>query len=164
LRVGVADRLDLGVRAAHAATSVGLDAKWNLVRSPVFDLAIDPMLQWAFVLDVTHVHLPVLLGFNASETVSVVLTPGVLYGYSSDAEEIDSDLSRVMATDGFSARFGLGLNLRVSPKFAVQPEVTVIRSLEAHPDSEFDSVLLYVFGVGFNLGSLPDFADVDAPP
>jgi len=166
LRVGAAERLDFGFRAANAATSLGFDFKWNLVRSPSFDFSVDPMLQWAFALDVTHVHFPLLFGINASENFSVVLTPGVIYGYSDELDDIDSDLSRVMATDGLSARFGLGLNIRVSKGFAVQPEITFIRSLEDHSDanSEFDSVLMYVFGIGFNLANLPDFSDVDGPP
>jgi hypothetical protein len=164
LRVGAADRLDFGFRAANAATSLGFDFKWNLVRSPVFDFALDPMLQWAFALDITHLHFPLLFGINASESFSVVLTPGIIYGYSDDLDEIDNDLSRVMGTDGFSARFGAGFNIRISPRFAIQPELTLIRSLEDHSDSEFDSVLMYVFGVGFNIANLPDFSDVDAPP
>jgi hypothetical protein len=134
------------------------------VRSPVFDLAVDPMLQWAFALDVTHVHFPLLVGINASENFSVVLTPGVIYGYSDDLDDIDNDLSRVMATDGLSGRMGLGFNIRFSKGFAIQPEVTFIRSLESHPDSEFDSVLMYVAGIGFNLGNLPDYSDVEALP
>jgi hypothetical protein len=68
-----------------------------------------------------------------------------------------------MATDGLSVRGGLGLNIRVSPKFAIQPELTVIRGLqEPGPDSSFDSVFMYVFGVGFNIANLPDFSDVAA--
>lgn len=164
LRVGIAERLDFGFRAANVASSLGFDFKWNLVRSPVFDVALDPMVQWAFALDITHVHFPVLLGINASESFSVVLTPGIVYGYSDELEDIDTDLSRVLATDGFSARMGVGFNVRISQGFAIQPEVTLIRSIQDHPDSEFDSVLMYVFGVGFNLANLPDFSDVDAAP
>lgn len=165
LRVGLAERLDFAFRV-NALSSVGLDAKFNFVRSPVFDLAIDPMLQWSF-LDVTHLHLPLVAGFNASENVTIVLTPGVIYGYSDYDfdEDVGGDIARVMAADGLYARAGLGLNIRISPKFAIQPEVTVIRALEdPGPDSNFDSVFMYVFGVGFNLMNLPDFADVGGTP
>lgn len=165
LRIGVAERLDFGLRVANAS-SVGLDMKWNLLRSPGFDVAIDPMLQWAFGIDVTHVHLPVLLGFNASESFSVVLTPGVMYGHSSEIEEIDSDVARLMSADGLSARVGLGFNVRPSPRFAIQPELTFLRSIQPREDSAFDELFVYVIGVGFSFGNLPDFADVDpnAPP
>jgi hypothetical protein len=164
LRVGLADRLDFAFRV-NALTSVGLDTKFNFVRSSTFDLAIDPMVQWAFALDVTHLHLPLVVGFNASEDLSVVLTPGVIYGYSDyDFEDdIGGDLARVMAADGLYARAGIGVNVRISPKFALQPELSVIRSLEdPGPNSSFDSVYMYVFGVGFNLANLPNFADADA--
>ena len=163
LRVGLAERMDFSFRV-NALTSIGLDTKFNFIRSPSFDLAIDPMVQWAFVLDVTHIHLPLLLGFNVSRDVSVVLTPGVIYGSSGyDFEDdVGGDIARVMAADGLHARGGIGINVRVTPKFALQPEVTVIRALEdPGPGSNFDSVYMYVFGVGFNLANLPDFSDVD---
>jgi hypothetical protein len=160
LRPGLGERFDMGFRVS-AMSSLGLDFKWNIVRSPVFDVAIDPMVQWAFLLDITHFHFPVLLGFNASESLSVVLTPGIIYGYSDLDEDIDADLSRVFATNGMSLRAGLGFNIRVSPKFALQPEITVIRGLEEPKDSNFDSIYMYVAGLGFNFGTLPDFSDVD---
>jgi hypothetical protein len=161
LRPGLGERLDMGFRV-NALSSIGFDFKWNLVRSPAFDLAIDPMVQWAFYLDITHFHFPLLLGFNASETLSVVLTPGIIYGYADTDDEIDADLAQVFATNGMSARVGLGLNVRVSPKFALQPEVTVIRGLERPEGRNFESVFMYVAGIGFNFGGLPDFSDVEA--
>jgi hypothetical protein len=39
----------------------------------------------------------------------------------------------------------------LSKKFALHPEVTLLRTLER------DSVTLSVFGLGFNFGNLPSF-------
>ena len=52
-------------------------------------------------------------------------------------------------------RLGVGFNIRVSNGFAMQPEVTFLRTFEE------SASLLYMFGIGFNFGSLPSFADLE---
>jgi len=165
LRVGIVDRLDFGFRAANF-TSLGIDLKLNFVRTPSFDLALDPMVQWAgLVVDTTHYHLPLLIGINLSDSFSIVATPGIMYATSELDKTLDlAEASQIMGTTGLSARFGLGFNARVSPKFAIQPELTFMRALNPPTDTEFENVTIFVFGVGFNIGNLPDFSDANGEP
>ena len=160
LRVGIVDRLDFGFRAANF-TSLGVDLKANFLRTPSFDMAIDPMVQWAFAVDSTHFHLPLLLGLNLSDSFSIVATPGIMYATSSlDYEDDLSELKQLMGTTGLSMRFGLGFDARVSKKFAIHPEVTFLRAVNPPTDTVFKDVTIFVFGVGFNIGALPDYSDV----
>jgi hypothetical protein len=170
LRVGIADRFDFGFRAANMS-SLGVDIKGNFLRSEVLDLALDPFVQWSFLggVDTTHVHLPLLVGFNASPKITVLLTPGMMYGVSSFKYANDADLSelkQLMGTNGFYARLGLGLDARLSKKFAIHPEITVLKALNPPTDSVFESTLMYTFGFGFVLGAQPDYSDLAgaAPP
>ena len=64
-----------------------------------------------------------------------------------------------MATsDGLFARFGIGFDFRLSPPFALHPEVTAMRSFGDDPD------LIYMAGFGFSFGHLPSFGDQADPP
>lgn len=165
LRVGILDRLDFGFRAANFM-SLGIDLKGHLLKTPTFDLAVDPMVQWAALgVDTTHFHLPLLLGINASEAFSIVVTPGLMYGISNlNTDEDLPEIQQMMGTTGLSWRAGIGFNARVSPKFAIHPELTVMRAMNPPSDSEFENVTQFVFGVGFNLGKLPDYSDVNGTP
>ena len=135
------DRLDFGFRAANF-TSLGLDLKRNFLRTPSFDLAVDPMVQWAaLVVDTTHFHLPLLIGVNLSDSFSIVATPGIMYATSNLDPSLDvGEVEQLMGTTGLSARFGLGFDARVSPKFAIHPEVTFLRALNPPTDTEFENV------------------------
>ncbi len=162
LRWGVADRVDLGFHVNNMS-SLAFDAKVNLFKGRL-DLALDPGVQWYNVtigtgsnnesLNVFYFHGPLLIDFNVSETLSFVLTPGVVYALVSTDLIADSDRERATTTDGLFGRIGLGLNIRASKKFAVHPEVTVMRNFG---DSK---ALTYMAGVNFNFGSLPDFSDI----
>src|SRR5690606_6869743 len=69
LRLGISEQVDIGFRAANM-TSIGGDVKFNFLRSEVVDLAVDPGIQWMFVgFSVYHVHVPLLVGINLSESV-----------------------------------------------------------------------------------------------
>jgi hypothetical protein len=165
LRVGILERLDFGFRAANFM-SLGLDVKGHLLKTPNFDLAIDPMVQWAAIgIDTTHLHLPLLIGINASEAFSIVVTPGIMYGISDlNTEEDLPEVQQMMGTTGLSWRAGIGFDARVSPKFAIHPELTIMRALNPPSDSEFENVTMFVFGIGFNFGKLPDYSDVEGGP
>jgi hypothetical protein len=53
-------------------------------------------------------------------------------------------------------RPGLGFNFRLSPRFALHPEITFLKPLEEN------SGLIYNFGLGFNFGNLPVFGSSEA--
>jgi hypothetical protein len=155
LRAGVADRVDLGFRISNL-TSLGGDAKFNIVRSEVFDLALDPGVQWIHLKvgdassEIFYFHAPLLLGFNLGKRVSIVATPGAVYNLVS-SEMIGTGGDGLTSAGGIFARLGLGLNLRFSDHFAMQPEVTAMRGFG---DGE---AWLFSVGLGFNFGTLPLF-------
>ncbi len=163
LRVGLVDRLDFGLRAANFS-SLGLDLKANFLRSEAFDLAIDPFVQWSFSgINTTHIHLPLLVGFNPSRDLTILLTPGMMYGVSNLDTKTENDLSelkQIMGTAGFYARLGVGLDVRLTPRFGIHPEITVLKALHPPDSSVFESTLMYTFGFGFNIGAQPDYSDV----
>lgn len=161
LRLGVSDQVDVGFRASNV-TSLGADVKYNFLRDETIDLAVDPGVQWLFVgFNVYHLHLPLLVGWNLSDNVSLVLTPGIMYGVSNHDtgnSDVDREIDQLLTTDGLYGRAGLGVNFRITPKFALHPEVTFLRSFKGDArDSYVSGAMSYMFGIGFNFGNLPAY-------
>ncbi len=163
LRVGVLDTLDIGARVANLS-SFGADVKWNFIKSEVFDMAFDPGVQVFHISassgdatsSFTEVfgHIPLIFGINAGDSVTFVPTAGVTYGMASATASSGSDASAAAMIDGLMFRGGLGINFRISPKFAMQPEVTYLKYLNKDTDPAISWV---VFGLGFNFGNLPQY-------
>lgn len=167
LRIGVADRVDLGFRVANL-TSLGADAKINLVRG-AFDLAIMPGVQGGYIsassggssssssssgLGIVYLHLPAILGFNLSRSFTLLATPGIMYSIATGSTATaDSDRVQYTAT-GFSLRLGIGANIRVASSFSIQPELTALYVPET-------SGVLFTGGIGFSFGAHPDYSDVN---
>jgi hypothetical protein len=91
MRVGVVDRMDVGLRLT-GMMNAGLDVKWNFLRSSTLDLAIDPRIDWLFVaIDnrdrAVLAHLPVMVGINVAEPVTVGAV-GAPYGAAPAAAPI----------------------------------------------------------------------------
>ena len=159
LRVGLSDRVDMGFRVANSS-SLGGDLKWNFLRAPALDLAVAPSMQ-SISIEVNggdeyvqHWHLPVLVGVNINEAMSVILTPGVSYA-ALRGEARPSFISTIDVpgeTSGVMGRLGLGLDLRPTKGFALHPEMTALHAVD-------DDVTFIMFGLGFNFVNLPDFSD-----
>jgi len=167
LRVGLADTVDIGARVSNLS-SIGADVKWNFLKSEMFDMAIDPGFQFFYVagtgasFSTLNLHGPLMFGINAGDSVSIVPTVGVSYAYATASANFDTSDGRnsAVSTSGLMFRGGLGFDFRVTERFAIHPELTVLKSLNA--DNE-DSVLLYMAGIGFNFGNLPKYgAGADA--
>jgi hypothetical protein len=158
LRVGVADEVDVGVKLLNMS-SLGADVKWNFIKGDTFDMAAVPGFQ-VFHFSVNDAgftqfygNLPLLFGINVGDSVTFVPSAGVTYSFSSGEASGDSDSnSAAFSEGGLWLRGGVGINFRISPKFAMHPEVTFLKNIA--DDTEVDT-LLYVFGLGFNFGSLP---------
>lgn len=147
-RIGLANRLDLGVRAA-GFTSAATDLKWNFVRTRVFDVAIDPGSQWLYdrANDVHYFYLnaPLMLGFNLRDDLTLVFVPAFalqattrdtlapcpvpLPPATQQTPPCGSEVTRWLGPTAPIVRAGLGLSWRMFRDFAVQPEVTVSRQL-----------------------------------
>jgi hypothetical protein len=163
VRVGVADSVDLGFRFADLS-SLGVDGKFNFLRSRVFDMAVDPGVQGAYIsaggdsLGLFYFNLPLLLGINFSRALSLVLTPGFTYLLATTSVAAGGTSSAVVSGSAPLARFGVGLNIRIGQRFAIQPEVTALRGFDAEEPTYWN------FGLGFVIGtskdSMPDYSDV----
>jgi hypothetical protein len=162
VRIGLADRLDLGIRESNFS-GLSSDLKFNFLRGR-FDMALDPAVQ-GYYYDVSGLttpiaaaqfHLPLLLGINFDEDTALVLTPGfvataattVVAGTGADAQQTAA------LSSGLGARLGLGLHIRTGRRLAWQPELTVFH--------EFNDVSswVYVLGIGMNVGAQPDTSDI----
>jgi hypothetical protein len=97
LRVGIFDGLELGVSLRGAYTpaisvwGAALDAKIQLYRSELFELALDPGVSWDLLSTAGEnasfysAALPVLAGLNLGDGHQLILSPGfILQWVSSD--------------------------------------------------------------------------------
>jgi hypothetical protein len=164
VRIGVADRFDIGVHL-HNLSSLGADFKYNPVKG-VFDLALDPGFQW-FTFgsgstgangedDTVHIfyfHVPLMMAVNPTDWFTVVLTPGFTYGLF--VGEIFGDNADT-TIGGALFRGSLGFQFRVSDKFAIHPEMTILKSFET-------AGTIISAGIGFNFGSIPGYKDLRDP-
>jgi hypothetical protein len=157
IRIGVADELDVGVKVLNLS-SLGADVKWNFIKGDTFDMAAVPGFQ-VFHFSANdegytqlYGNLPLLFGINVGESVTIVPSAGVTYSLGSATVTDSDDNSAAYSASGLWLRGGIGFNFRISPKFAMHPEITFLKNLPG--DNEVDT-LLYVFGLGFNIGSLP---------
>jgi hypothetical protein len=172
MRIGAAENLDVGLRVANL-TTLGADLKWNFLKGP-FDMAIAPGAQFFYYstgtssgsnsasasISGTYLHLPLLLGINLTENVTLVPTVGIMYGAVGGSSSVSSgdgsnDSVKASSNTGVIGRFGFGADFRVSAKFALHPEITIMKGFRERAEG-----VVYLAGLGFNFGTLPDYSDV----
>ena len=150
-RVGVAERADIGLHFSHFS-SIGVDFKYNPVRSEVFDFAVDPMAQGVYVpseqMFVGYLQLPLLFDLNLSETTSIVLSPGISY-YATKGVPSGTEFTYPTSLPLFRA--GIGFDFRTSKRFALHPDFTFLFPFEDR------YAVMFLAGIGLNFGALPDF-------
>lgn len=166
VRYGLSDKVDIGGRLSNVLTTSG-DIKWNPLRSPAFDLSIAPGVQFYQVQGIGNedvddaadasrtvfiAHLPLLLGLNLSRSVVLVPTVGISYALAKEAPVSASDIEQSQVVRGAFLRAGLGIDLRLIEHVALHPEFTVMRGI-----SEMDGYMLYMGGIGFVIGNLPEY-------
>ncbi len=152
-RHGLTDRLEIGASITGLPLLVGeagLDLKWNFHRSPGLDLALAPAVGGLFVANLDdeddfdedddatevdaalfHTTLPLLAGINVAPWATVVPHAGL-------------GLFTTGAATAPYATFGLGMQLRPSATFAIQPGVEILRRLDGE-DATLASVSLGLF-------------------
>ena len=159
MRIGVAEPVDIGVRVANLST-LGADVKVNFLKGG-FDMAIGPGFQVFRVgagntsVTMTYLHAPLMLGINLGQSVALVLTPGLMYGVGS-AQSTTSGEEAATTTSGVIGRAGFGAEFVLMEKFALHPELTMMLPLGESPSN-----FVYLFGLGFNFGALPDRSDLE---
>jgi hypothetical protein len=159
IRVGVVDRLDVGVRA-NDSDSLGIDAKLWLVKSPVFDLAFAGGFDTYLVLGLlesgtssaTRAFAGPIVGLNLTRTVSVTAWYAV-----TRLEWTGQSLGEIDGTGQWAGQGGLGIDIRITPYFAIHPGVALV--YWGHNTDE-DREWGVMYGVGFAGGRLPRFDDV----
>ena len=159
-RVGLADRVDFGFGLKNLYSPT-LDLKVNFLKTKYFDMSVAPMINYIFAatsgatVQLFYFHVPLLLGINFSEAVSLVLTPGFVYGLA-----VGTGTASTSATGSFYGsapwfRIGGGVNIRVNRKIALQPEVTMIRSFS----DDTGNAMAFFFGIGVSFLNQPDFSE-----
>jgi hypothetical protein len=170
-RIGVLDGLEVGVREQFVLGSLAMDFKVRLLKGRL-DLALDPGLQVLYLSDGTpaYFHAAVLLGINAWDWLSAVLSPGLVYytanpggpsgapgGTLQPGEFAPTYAGQAPPMTGAMARIGCGLDLRITHNLAIHPEVTFLKPIDL-------DMLVGVIGIGFNVGAQPDYSDLAGPP
>jgi hypothetical protein len=145
-RWGLVRQLDLGARTT--LTSAGLDLKWNALRTRHFDLALDGGVQ--LLSNTFYVEMPVLIGINVNELFSVLPSTGLTLG-SGDEPALNGHGTESRRPAGrVFVRAGLGAQLRVTSRFAIQPEANYF-----HFTSSGNTRTFYSAGLGFCIGPQP---------
>jgi hypothetical protein len=164
LRAGLSDRVDLGVRVT-TGLSAGADLKVNFVRGDAFDVAFDPGAQAVYYAPaalcfacgahdwvetgILHADLPFLFAWNANRRVSFVASAGATFsGTTGPVPNVSANLPTTRGTFG---RIGLGIDLRLTRRFAIHPEVTSMLRVDG------PATLLTSYGLGFTFGALPRY-------
>ena len=175
VRYGVAEGFEFGARVANFDT-IAADGKIRLLKGTL-DLALDPGLQFIYLgsisssdsqgnstsasVGVIYFHVPLLVGFNVSPTVSLVASPGFVYAVTTANVSSSNQTQEATLSSGILGRLGFGVNIRTSKRLSIQPEITFMKAFQN------TDALLYIFGLGFNIGAQPDYSDLGgggAPP
>jgi hypothetical protein len=94
------------------------------------------------------------VGINPSQSWSIVLSPRASYALATSQIKQGDNALQASGSSGFMAGGGLGVDLRLLPKVAFHPEVTVLKGIgDVEP-------LLIMMGIGVNFGALPDYSDL----
>jgi hypothetical protein len=168
VRIGLTDEVDLGLRISQLSSLQG-DVKINFLKSQVFDMAVAPGVQGAYVgtintgngstsLGLVYLNLPLILGINFSHATTLVLTPGFTYLLATASVDNGSGSSAYASGSAPLARMGVGFNARIGNVLAIQPEVTLLKGFNSA------DATIWNFGVGFafrtSQNSMPDYSDV----
>ena len=149
LRAGITDGVDLGFRTNVTFSNVGFDVKLQPLDTEHFDIAIDPTIQYAWQWGLAH--LPLLIGLGITDRLQVVLSGRASYVFPLVDSSDPGALETVFGTSSQGMiGGGVGVYAQVSDRFALVPEVQVIRGFgETDP-------LTVSFTLGFTFGDQPD--------
>lgn len=157
-RVGLADRVDLGfsLRNLYGPT---LDLKINFLKTKHFDMAVAPMVNYFPVLsgngslNLFYFHVPLLLGINFSEMVSLVITPGFAYALAVGTGDVTTTNGASYNTSAPWARGGLGVNIRANRKISITPEFTIMHAFTDYAPTA------YFFSIAGSFLNQPDYSE-----
>jgi hypothetical protein len=162
VRVGVVERFDVGVHT-NDADSFGLDAKLWLVKSPRFDLAVVGGFDTYLVLGlfesgtstVTRSHAGLIVGVNLTRKVSLTA-----WSAMTRLDWTGQPLGEIDGTGQWTGQGGFGVDIRVTPHFAMHPGVSLVYWGTNTSDAPDWGVM---YGVALTGGRLPEFDDAERP-
>jgi hypothetical protein len=139
-RYGLTENLDLGGKLYFLGAELGL--KYQFLRGAL-DAAVAPAASYISIgasagdgdsggsaaLRVLYLHLPLLLGYNVSDRVTLGFGPKLLYGIASGTTMANSQTERSTGSGGLLGGF-FSVPLRVGNAFWIAPEVNAYRALE----------------------------------
>lgn len=148
LRYGVAEHVEIGGKFSMTG-SMTFDVKIQLLRTDAFDLAFDPGLTSAFLIN--YLHLPILASLNFGENVTLTFAPKVSYAFI-----VASDGSSTDSADGFFVGGALSLQFRIGESFAITP---AFEWLEAVDPGAYTRFAILNFALGFSFGGRPVYGE-----
>lgn len=156
-------------RSTPSAEELATRPPMSRRRSEVLDLAVAPgaqsFLVWggagAGFYSHVYTNLPLMCGINASPEFTVAPSIGVGYGFnSSDDPSYNNPEERTASTEALMVQAGLGLDFRISPRFAIHPAMSLLKRVSGPAGAELS---WYTFGLGFKWGALPSYGQVSDP-
>lgn len=148
VRVGVSDRIDIGLRGPG---DLQLDIKANIVRSKYFDFAVNPIggyytHPFLTVNTIWAGGIPSIVGLNLSKQVTFMLQAGPMVA---TYDRVDGNHTRTHTTMIYP-QMGGGFQFRVRDSITIQPEVS-LSFLQA------DTPPWLCVGIGFGFGPQPQY-------
>lgn len=141
-RMGLGDTFDLGLKGSTGGAFIA-DFKWQLIKTPAFDMALDPSVQVSII---NYVALPLMMALNMGEPFSIYFGPRATWVFILGAD--DSTVAGGIAVGGT-----LGFRIAAGNHFTIYPEVNWLRSLAADSNGHMATI-----GLGFSFGTgQPDY-------
>lgn len=165
-RYGLSDRVDIGAKLYALGVEAGI--KWLMLRGPL-DLAIAPALSFASFNDPTsgtsfnafYAHLPLLIGWNVSERVTLSFGPKLLFGYQFRSGDVVRD--DLLLLEGMLVGLYVSVPIRIARAFWIAPELNAYVNVT---NGAVGSVTIYHGGLAFMFGgpepTLPPDEDDEA--
>ncbi|MEM9191988.1 MAG: hypothetical protein AAGF12_22635 [Myxococcota bacterium] len=128
VRIGVAEGVDFGIRAAVVLSNVRLDVKLQPLDSEYVDLAIAPTVHYGWGLG--WVYVPVLVGLHINPHIEVTITGRVGHTFEllEDTDFRETDVDEVFGFDPqVVAGAGVGIYFRVNHFFGIVPEFQFVQ-------------------------------------
>jgi len=141
-RIGLGERFDLGLKGSTGGT-LQADFKVQFIKTPAFDLAIDPAIQLSLI---NYASLPLMFAINTGEAFSFYFGPRASFVWVFTGD--DTTVAGGLAVGGT-----VGFRIAPSHSFTLYPEVTWFKSLNKDANGSLATI-----GIGFSFGNgQPDY-------
>ncbi len=150
-RYGLSERVDVGVKLY--ALGIEASLKWWMVRGPL-DLAIAPAVSYASFDDqmgtqfnAFYAHLPLLLGWNVSDRVTLSFGPKLMFGYQFRSGDVVRD--DLLLIDGLLVGAYVSVPIRIGRSFWIAPEINAYANVT---NGAIGDQTIYQGGIAFMFG------------